>query len=454
MKRNKGLLITLACIMLFMSGCSNGNTISQHNSSNGTIKIYLMNYDASVITEVSSYFSKLYPGCNADIKSFDDYTEYKNNLNTELLAGGGPDVILFTPYTFDSINKTIKTNAFCDINPYIESDKSFNMSCFNKKVMDCGIFDGKRYIIPLDYYISGFITTEELLQKNGISFNTKEWNMKQLVDQLKAFIEKDKNYRSEYFFNSSIGFDTYAVSSGLLNFIDYEKSEVNFDNPEFRYLLKSYKDIFSKVCAPDDVSRKYGYKYWEMMKGNSTVAMLSSMILNPEELWMYNSTIKQFLNNEMKVYPFPAYNKSDGYIAQPNQMAAINNNSKNKKIAFGFISTLLSKDMQIKRMNSQSQLNAPVNDEACNEIMNKRAGESGKNESIGLIGKRINSVAIPEALVNDTSNIKSNLAACVIYDANIIDLMYAAVYKYVKGEYSEDQVVKELENKSMLYLNE
>lgn len=444
MKKNTFLFICLLIsILLLFEGCIFSD--SDAKMTENSIKLYLRSYTKSFMTKATKDFNAKYPDYTLDVKYFDNREEYNKKLNTELLAGRGPDVVLFDAYTFNSIYKTIKSGVFCDINPFIEEDRSFNIGSYNKIVMDCGVFSGKRYIVPLDYRLKTFITTQDLLRKNGTSINVQEYDMNRLADTLRTFLERDKDNRAEFFFTCPYSFHEYVLSSGIY-LVDYEKSKVDFDSPEFRRLLNEYRDVFVKVSADNEARLKYGVKYWEMMKGNNAIA--DSELVDIQSVWVANSFINSIFKTEGRVYPLPPYSKNGGYMAEPYSMAAINNNSKNKIIAFDIVKFMLAKDLQMDNTCT------PVNEEAYEELIEKYAGSEGENQSYNIKGSQLDTIAISEDLAGDLRNIKAGMSKCIITDDYINKLMDDAAEKFVDGEYSEDQVINEINNKITLYLNE
>lgn len=444
MKRSSSLFICLLIsILSLFEGCSvNG---SDSKKTDNSIKLYLRSYTKSFMTKASKEFNARYPDYTLDVEYFDTREEYRQKLNTELLAGRGPDVVLFDVNTFNSIYKIIKSGVFCDINPFIEEDETFNMDNYNKTVMDCGVFDGKRYIIPLEYTINAFITSEELLRENGISIDEQNYDMNSLAEALKAFLQRDKNNRTEFFFTIPYNFHLYVLNSGLYS-VDYEKMKADFDTPDFRKLLNDYRDVFFKASADNESRLKYGLKYWEIMKGNTAIA--NSEISDIQSTWLANSFINSIFKTEGTVYPLPPYNKNVGYTVKPYEMVAINNNSKNKAIAFDIVKFLLAKDLQM------SNTFIPVNEEAYEELIKKYSGEESENQSLNIKGTHLNSIALSENIVGDLQNMKARMSKCIITDDYIDMVMDEAAQKFVDGEYSEDQAINEINSKITLYLNE
>jgi len=444
MKKNASLFICLLLsILVLFEGCSvSGSDIKKTENS---IKLYLMSYTKSFMTKASKEFNARYPDYTLDVEYFENREEFSKKLNTELLAGRGPDVVLFDVNTFNSLYKILKSGVFCDINPFIEEDETFNLDNINKVVMDSGVFDGKRYIIPLEYTMDAFITSEELLRKNGISIDEQNYDMNSLADALKAFLQRDKNTRAEFFFTMPYNFHTYVLASGLYS-VDYEKTKVDFNTPEFKKLLNDFRNIFLKASADNESRLKYGLKYWEIMKGNTAIA--NSEISSIQSTWLANSFINSIFKTEGKVYPLPPYNKNVGYTVEPYEMVAINNNSKNKAIAFDIVKFLLAKDLQ---MNNTF---IPVNEEAYEELIKKYSGEESENQSLNIKGTYLNSIALSENIVGVLRNYKARMSKCIITDVYIKKVMDEAAEKFIDGEYSEDQAINEINSKITLYLNE
>lgn len=54
------------------------------------------------------------------------------------------------------------------MNEIITKDTDFKLSDYNEKILNYGVINNKRYIIPINYINTGFFTTKEILQKNNV----------------------------------------------------------------------------------------------------------------------------------------------------------------------------------------------------------------------------------------------------------------------------------------------
>ncbi|WP_242949473.1 ABC transporter substrate-binding protein [Clostridium pasteurianum] len=137
------------------------------NESN-TLKIYLPgqngNYDKR-LEAVINEFEKKYPNIKIEKVIVDDSfgnAEYTKKLLTDTLAGDGPDILDLDNM---STRKLEKSEMLMDLKPLIEKDKDFKKEDYNTKVIEAGLYNGKQLLMPLDYYVNQYITTEQLLKK-------------------------------------------------------------------------------------------------------------------------------------------------------------------------------------------------------------------------------------------------------------------------------------------------
>lgn len=88
-----------------------------------------------------------------------------NHLRTEIMAGGGPDVFLMSGFgggdrmlpestLFQNPESSMKKGLFLPLDEYVENAQFMDMEKLHTKVMDAGIYEGKRYILPMFYRIS------------------------------------------------------------------------------------------------------------------------------------------------------------------------------------------------------------------------------------------------------------------------------------------------------------
>lgn len=179
-----------------------------------------------------------------EIVEFDSTKQMYERMSTEIMAGGGPDIFsleYMIPY-----EKLIKNQVFADINTIVESDKSkdkLNFDEYNTEVMNSGVFDGKRYIIPLFYRPNILLTGSKTMEKFGIiKKQGTTLTYSSIESVFKKYFSDTQGYSFMYsqdrlWYGQSVLFDF------IRDFIDFEKGKTYFNTTEFCNNLDSVKKI-------------------------------------------------------------------------------------------------------------------------------------------------------------------------------------------------------------------
>ena len=138
----------------------------------------LERYD-SAARIASHYFSQLY-----DIKveyypevTWDDIATgkaqtYFEKLSADIMTGNGPDVFVinsdWNSYIGD-LYKKMDAGAFLDLNEVIKGDAEFDIGEYEQRVLDAGLYKGKRYFLPFSYRVPAYITAKERLENLGMA---------------------------------------------------------------------------------------------------------------------------------------------------------------------------------------------------------------------------------------------------------------------------------------------
>jgi ABC-type glycerol-3-phosphate transport system substrate-binding protein len=143
----------------------------------------------------------------------DTFDELSRVLTTEIMAGAGPDIVCFKPEReFSSVNKIIASGAFADLNKLIAEDSEFDIDDYNK-IINVGVYNGKRYFIPYDYNMPAFFTTEKTLKNNQIIVNDGNLTFNEFRTVTENFINS-KSRKSKFLFNSELTFFNFLSLYG------------------------------------------------------------------------------------------------------------------------------------------------------------------------------------------------------------------------------------------------
>lgn len=430
------MIIIIVILLTFVSfpGCG-----SQQSEGKDHLKIYVVNNG-------DNSFYKLINNYNSTTNKKIDLVEFENNdllnskLSAELMANSGPDLILLNQDL--PIEKLINQGCFCNINELIEedNDKSVWKNCKNT-ILDAGIIDDKRYIIPVSYTPELMITTQEICEKNMISSDsTLEYrSISQDLSYFVSLAQKTKNM--------GVWFHAFPAFFDLIdNYVNFNDKTYDFSSKEF---LSNF-DEFNNVLLPFD----------KKIKRDKTTQPVDRL-LQGEILFIYPEVLGDVspISIGYIYHEITAQGQTPLLLKQistnSSQMTAvvdkalmINKNSKNKTQAYQFIKYMLSDKTQSKR-----EIGVPVNMNAMNYAINQMKNE--KYDLSALLGINYKAVGVDETFLNQYLELLNNIEFCKIqhdyYNNNIVR---ASFNKFLTGELSKNQFLNELESKTKIYMEE
>ncbi len=441
------------CFIVMCCACSeNSESYANYHNDAKNVQLYSLESDRTTQDAISQ-FKKKYPDVTVNEQYVENFSDMRTKLNTELMAGDGPDVIKADLSIFNSIYKIMNTGVFFDMNEFIKNDKDFDMSVYNKTVMESGKWKGKQYFMPLGFTAPYLWTIKDALSKSNISFDMNNWTWEQMKQKASIFVKSSKSGEPRYVFQDKYSLLYCLLVSSGINYIDYEGKKASFDSPQFMELLETYKSLYNDLLSEKDVE-KYSNGYYDMFKENSLLSVvgLDGKALNPGMLWMLNSSTSYFLKQQMLLYSFPTAKKGDKPSAKITSIAAINNNSESKHSAYNLVKMLLSKEAQTTDyfMNCEG---IPVNNDAIDFMIKKYNGSEGVADMVGNSVK-IPTVPLPKNLGEQAKKVVNGIGICEILDQSILQFIVNEVQDFVDGKISAKQTGQKINNKVQLFLSE
>lgn len=346
---------------------------------NKTITVSVPRPDVFMDTAASK-FQIANPGYKVVVKAAAEdeksYENYKTVLNTEIMAGKGPDIFSINGLPYE---KFIYRNSFADLSELMEKDKSFDSGKFYTNILDALKYKGRLYMFPVSFSFNSLIANESLLESKSIVIDDSKWTWKDFDSILQKFTENSGNKKTAKYsalpdIASSQLLDL-VMNGSYGRFIDLENRKSSFTDPEFTQMLNivrtyggkaagkvSYKRYFESITRGTlafDLHYIYDYMGYAMVKGMSGNAKLS-MLRFPED----SNTRKGAFSS--------------------NSIYAINAKSANKDGAFEFLKYLVSDEMQTDGNMTGFAINKHAQKKraaAVNDYIN-----SGKAGTIGVGG--------------------------------------------------------------------
>ena len=127
--------------------------------------------------------------------------EYLQELRQEIESGAGPDLYLLptdtvvtldqpVQYTyreieplFPDVPAAMAAGSFADLSEYYQSDAELGVEALNTAVMDTGVLDGARYVLPLRYTMMALYAFDEKLPDVGITPETLDQPVNAIMRQ-------------------------------------------------------------------------------------------------------------------------------------------------------------------------------------------------------------------------------------------------------------------------------
>ena len=468
MLKKAALLACLFAIILLSASCSNDGSDNQPGDNQiPVLKVYYVesaSYPMAQMESTTVNYMVNYPNkCRIERTLFkeDQYEQYKSKLTTDLLTGEGPDIIFVDGETFPSIRKVMVAGVFCDLNELMEKDKEFNLSDYNKTIMDSGVYNGKRYLIPLYYDLPMLITTKGMTDGDAIQTNKlSSWDG--FMEEVRKFANLDEK-NAEYFLAGDLLFSDIVESCGDL-FVDYDKRKTGFDSKEFIQLLEMYKEIHSIQC-PADISKNRKTRLgFGPAEDYFSVFWTTRKYCSPFQLQMANSESLYFYKENLAVYPFPSFRENSCVNTIPVCFLGINSKCQNKQVAFDFIKYALSEKEQSMWESEDGTFHVtrglPVYDKALDISLEFFYQDENlrKLSGLGIPGVG-NAYRVPDRSISrEQAGIIKNMADSVgssyIIDKTILDMLDQEVQDFLNGRRTAKQTARIMDNKATLFLNE
>ena len=164
-----------------------------------------------------------------------------SSYDPSMTEGNGPDVFLLPAAQvsgeplFADVNLAMRDGAFADISAYYDADTELDKEGLVTAIMDAGVVDGARYVLPLRYDMPVLYVDTYQLDDEGCTLEMLSGTIGELYD---AVLASDNPKLA-----AAAAITDTAMSSSSLNFypeiIDYDTREILVTAEEMLPLLQS-----------------------------------------------------------------------------------------------------------------------------------------------------------------------------------------------------------------------
>ena len=457
MKNRVILTIIIGVLIISLSACSSKKSDDKDNQDEYSNGLTVLSWMNSKIDDVIYHYNTVHPETKIQDKRYfaNDEGGMKEKAITELMAGGGPDVLIFRATEFPNLHKILENDYLYDLNKLIQKDKSFKMEEYNQIVMDSCVFNGKRNLIPLYSNLPVMITTKGFFTRQGFNIPEGGITWTELTHMAKDF-SNNRNNKDKYIFSNDFSFES-LIQCTYMKYIDYSKKKSSFDSDEFISVLNMFKELQSAVC-PADIA-KTANSVQLLTKGVVGIVR-DDNTLEVSNLFGFNAVCKQYLGEEMFMIPFPSDQQKVDIIANVRVVAGINANCKKPQEAFDFLKLLLAEENQTPYVNNIRNYvkGTPVNNKAWKEELKYYMNPEFPKEK-HVFGDEVGFIEyvtspLSSNLGDKADKLYTGITKAEINDYRVLTILSEETKSFLTGKTSAEKTAKAINNKVMLYLNE
>lgn len=445
-------LLAGAMICCTAAGCSSTtHKVEIKENPDGELSVYYLSNTSSIVREMLDKFQSDNTDVTLKAESFSSESDMDSRLATELASGKGPDVMIFDMSTSMDLSKMMTSNNFMDLKPWLDADKTFNADNYYN-VLDAGNYNGKQMIMPIAFDTMFFLTTDENLQKAGISDEIQNMELKDCLNAISTALQYDE---PEYIGLSSLQ-RSEALCVLLTEYTGYKLSDVNsrkVDIPEdFKVIADICRDLNKLQVKYDDLqSKTYSSDYVGQIR-NTIVSIYNADPITRTKL-MTEAYHKQEPMT-VRLACMPSFNGADKYQAAIERCVCVNANTKNASAAYSLVRYLMDYETPLSDNQTEQQYSGmPIS-----RIAVKKQLETAKTIGGKKLTSKDGTVSVSplrEEYADDILNCFDNISSSSIVNPKLLEIISDSMGPYFDGTSSDyDACVKDLENKLKLYVNE
>ncbi|MDR6550341.1 extracellular solute-binding protein [Paenibacillus qinlingensis] len=458
MKKRLSLIPSIVLVMSLVA-CSNGNSsemspsaipstgVTANNTSNdqtqasppgtpagGKKTIAFSSYfDEDYLHEAEKKYEAMHP--NIDIQmtyahpkgndaNWDtDDEKYLKSINTQMLAGKGPDLLVLDELP---MAQYVNKNMLVNISDMMNKDSSFHKEDYFNNILDNSKVNGSLFGMPLSFYMFGLFGDQEAIEKSAVTFDDNSWTWNQFLQAAKVMKTQGGHpYVINYYTG---GLLNEMFHESYTTFVDEGNKKASFDSEPFVSLMKQVKQM-----ANENIISQAGS--YDTFFSFDNISSINNFIFHRST---YSKT---------KLYSIPKGEgmKPGGYFL-PRQKVGINAKSQVKNEAWDYM-RFLSSDAVLPG-------GFPLNKKAYLHVTQQilKAGTIKAPEEGQLHGKEFK---VTEADIKKMDAFISDATNPLVYMNSKLDEIIAKESEaFFKGQKSAEDVAKLIQNKATLLLNE
>lgn len=344
------LLIVLSMILIF-TGCSNQVSDSFPLDEPLTLTVLIEEFQRdrfqNQIKAVATRLEETYENVDVVFITLSEDTEAREvqltQLRTEIMAGGGPDVYLLPTgvvgwrleHLLPDVNQAMRNGLFMDISKLYDADTELGTENLNKSVMDAGVLEGKRFVLPIRYEASVLYASPSQLAARGMTVEELSTNVNRTMEVVIA--QQDRQMGKDLTMSLS-GIPCQWVFS---DWVDYEKNRVLLTKEALVEFLQNYQSLCESV---GELYTTIGASLRDYCISEHWTDTGVGFGVDSVSLSIQQAAIAQLTGEEIVMIPFPGVDGKT--VASVTHYGAVGKGCRYPKLAYEFLRLFLTEEVQ------------------------------------------------------------------------------------------------------------
>lgn len=435
--------------LLLLAGCASSGgdnalyadlpTVPQTNKH---LSIYASG-KSELLSAALNQYRKLYPDVEVELikpqktsNSVEAQEQY-NQVLTQLMAGKGPDILLVDDQGMD-IEKLVRQGVFADMEPYFKAD-GFDWEPYNRAVMDAGVWNGKRFVIPLSYSFDLLCTTQTALEETGFDVEACK-DFKGFLDETTRYMDDPAQTRRLFSDWFDVGFDFYYKSG--ISVIDYDEKTVDFSDPLLTSAIhwnRTVRETHPYSASIDHLIGAAAVRDHQALWTTSGTGVLFDLFFTAGALRTVDETVMM-----------PIRDVNGGIQAHIDSPMVVRGNSENLQNAYDFLKILLSLELQDEVFGSM-----PVLDSAAENYLNRGFGSHSPEGTHGFASTTHRGSALDDPSQEEIQQILDLTHEVTgAYYSNPYTSVGLLMGRYISGYEEYEETLEKAQSALELYLTE
>jgi ABC-type glycerol-3-phosphate transport system substrate-binding protein len=401
-------------------------------------KAYIVIYDVWSNADMDSAYAKAEAGV-------------VDTVLLDMKSGTGPDVLL----NFADFAQFNNDDILLDLNPYLDGSDGIDRSLYFDNILRAFETDGKLYQLPLNVNIEALAGNPDLLS------GTTAWTCEQFISRIQANGDEVLPLLSptEY---DAMSLLLQLLGDDMSHYVDYSKSEANFDCDDFRRLLEISKYVGDKL-NPDLIAGLME-QYDDMRYGDGTHST-EAIVMDAGLCCVVPVTLpslREFArytdlcDGRVVFLGWPTTGGS-GLSAEAHASIGISKFSECKAEAWDFVQYMLSPETQKMRVRNSGSSDGisicrEVVEEAVSLTIEQDKKDKEKKQSQGYDGKV--SPPITEEMGTKFIGFVESISTAVNRNPAVFNIIREEAPAFFNGDKSAEDVSRIIQNRVTTLLQE